>query len=105
LPAEARRQVILAEFFQALAKAVRHMGAKLVVDSTKPVLNAAIEEGVHFIKPNLRELRDLMDEPLASKVEWIDALRRRVRCVDVGRAGALLVTRDGRLAPSRRGKG
>lgn len=90
-----------AEFIQTLAKAVRHMGAKLVVDSTKPVLKAAIAEGVHLIKPNLRELRDLMDEPLESKVEWIDASRRLiaahgVECValTLGERGALLVTRD-----------
>lgn len=90
-----------AESFRALAKAARENSAKLVVDSTKPVLKAALEEGVHLIKPNLRELRDLVDEPLVSKEEWIDASRRLIAAngvehvaLTLGERGALLVTRD-----------
>jgi len=90
-----------ADFLRELARAARAKGAKLVVDSTKPVLKAALEEGVHLIKPNLREFRDLVDEPLASKEEWIDASRRLIAAKGVerialtlGELGALLVTRD-----------
>lgn len=90
-----------ADFFRELARAAKHKGAKLVVDSTKPVLKAALEEGVHLIKPNLRELRDLVDEPLASKEEWIAASRRLIAAngvehiaLTLGEQGALLVTRD-----------
>jgi len=90
-----------AEFFKALAKAARQRSAKLVVDSTRPVLKAAIEEGVHLIKPNLREFRELMDEPLGSRVEWIDAARRLIAArgveriaLTLGDRGALLVTHD-----------
>lgn len=89
------------EFLRALAKAARHKSAKLVVDSTKPVLKAAIEEGVHLIKPNLHELGNLVDESLASKEEWIDAARRLIAAngvehvaLTLGERGALLVTRD-----------
>jgi 6-phosphofructokinase 2 len=64
-------------------------------------LKAALEEGVHLIKPNLRELRDLVDEPLASKEEWIAASRRLIAAngvehiaLTLGKQGALLVTRD-----------
>ena len=90
-----------AEFFRALARAAREKSAKLVVDSTKPVLKAALEEGIHLIKPNLRELRDLMDERLVSKEEWIGASRRLIAAngvervaLTLGERGALLVTRD-----------
>ncbi|MGZ5917966.1 MAG: 1-phosphofructokinase family hexose kinase, partial [Methyloceanibacter sp.] len=69
--------------------------------STKPVLKAALEEGIYLIKPNLRELSDLVEEPLVSKEEWIGASRRLiaangVECValTLGERGALLVARD-----------
>lgn len=90
-----------AEFFRTLTRAATQRGAKLVVDSTKPVLRAALEEGVHLIKPNLRELRELVDEPLASRKEWLDASRRLIAAhgvehiaLTLGERGALLVTRD-----------
>jgi 6-phosphofructokinase 2 len=90
-----------ADFFASLAKAVRQKGAKLVVDSTRPVLKAALQEGVHLIKPNLNELRDLLDEPLASRPEWLDAARRLIAAhgleriaLTLGEGGAMLVARD-----------
>lgn len=90
-----------AGFFATLAKAVRQKGAKLVVDSTGPVLKAALPEGVHLIKPNLNELRDLMDEPLVCKADWLDASRRLIAAhglervaLTLGEGGAMLVARD-----------
>jgi 6-phosphofructokinase 2 len=89
------------DFFGVLADTAKAKGAKLVVDSTKPVLQAALTKGVHLIKPNLREMRDLMDAPLASKAEWIEACRRLVAAggvqfvaLTVAEQGALLVGRD-----------
>ena len=58
--------------------------------STKPVLKAALEEGIHLIKPNLRELRDLMDERLVSKEEWISASRRLIAAHGVERVALTL---------------
>jgi 6-phosphofructokinase 2 len=85
-------------FFGALAELAKAKRAKLVVDSTKPVLQAALEHGVHLIKPNLHELRDLTDRPLTSRAEWIDACRRLVAAggaefvaLTVAEEGALLV--------------
>jgi 6-phosphofructokinase 2 len=89
------------DVFGVLADAAKAKGAKLVVDGTKPVLQAALEKGVHLIKPNLREMRDLMDEPLAGKPEWIDACRRLVAAggtelvaLTLAEGGALLVGRE-----------
>lgn len=89
-----------AEFFRVLAKTAKERGTKLVLDSTKPVLMAALEEGIHLIKPNLREFRELMDEPLMSRREWIDAARRLIArgvervALTLGDRGALLITRE-----------
>jgi len=89
------------DFFGVLAGIAKEKGAKLIVDSTKPVLQAALKKGVHLIKPNLREMRDLMDAPLASKAEWIDACRRLIAAggvefvaLTLAEGGALLVGRD-----------
>ncbi len=89
------------DFYGLLADVAKAKGAKLVVDSTKPVLQEALKKGVHLIKPNLREMRDLMGEPLASKAEWIDACRRLIAAggtefvaLTVAEAGALLVGRE-----------
>jgi 6-phosphofructokinase 2 len=90
-----------ADFFGVLADIAKKKGAKLVIDSTKPVLQAALQKGVHLIKPNLREMRDLMDTPLATKAEWIDACRQLIAsggaefvALTIAEGGALLVGRD-----------
>jgi 6-phosphofructokinase 2 len=84
-----------------LAAIAKAKGAKLVIDSTKPALQAALEKGVHLIKPNLRELRELIGEPLESRDDWVGACRRLAQAggadyvaLTVGEHGALLVTRD-----------
>lgn len=86
------------DFFQVLARKVRQRGTKLVLDSTRVATKAALEEGVHLIKPNLREFRELLDEPLMSRQEWIDAARRLIArrgvervALTLGDRGALLV--------------
>lgn len=88
------------DFYGLLGNLAKTKGAKLVVDSTKPALQATLVRGAHLIKPNLREMRDLMDEPLTSKAEWIDACRRLVAAggvefvaLTVAEGGALLVGR------------
>jgi 6-phosphofructokinase 2 len=65
------------------------------------VLAAALQEGVHLIKPNLREMRDLTGEPLESKAEWITVSRRlateggaKLIVLTLAEHGALLVGRD-----------
>ncbi len=89
------------DFLAVLAATARAKGAKFVVDSTGPVLAAALKEGVHLIKPNLREMSELTGEPLAGKAEWVDVSRRLVAAggaefvaLTVAEHGALLVGRD-----------
>lgn len=91
-----------ADALSVLAGTAQGRGAKLVVDSTKPALQAALKTGVHLIKPNLRELRDLTGEPLETKADWVAACRRLVAAqacefvaLSVGEQGALLVGREG----------
>lgn len=89
------------DVFGRLAKTAAQRGIKLVLDSTKPAVEAALQSGIHLIKPNLREFRELMDQPLMSKQEWIEAARRLIAsrgveavALTLGDRGALLVARE-----------
>ena len=48
------------DFYAQAAAIARKLGAKFVVDTSGAPLAAAIEHGVYMIKPNLREMRDLV---------------------------------------------
>lgn len=111
LPADERPEFIVAsgsmppgvpsELFATLSKEAKERGIKLVLDSTKLAVQAAFGAGLHLIKPNLREFRELMDEPLISKQEWIEAARRLIAAgrvervaLTLGHRGALVVARE-----------
>jgi 6-phosphofructokinase 2 len=51
-------------FLAQAVRAANAAGAKVVVDTSGPALAAALEEGVFLVKPNLRELQELMGSPL-----------------------------------------
>jgi 6-phosphofructokinase 2 len=89
------------DFYAQAAAIARKLGAKFVVDTSGAPLAAAIEHGVYMIKPNLREMRDLVGVELLKQNDWIIAAREYISAgkVDVvalslGHLGALLVTRD-----------
>lgn len=89
------------DFYAQAAAIARKFGAKFVVDTSGAPLAAAIEHGVYLIKPNLRELRDLVGVELLNQSDWIVAAREyidagkvEVVAVSLGHLGALLVTRD-----------
>lgn len=87
------------DFHARVARAARAAGSRAVVDASGPALAAALDEGVHLVKPSLRELRELTGEPLTSEADRLAAARRLVRegraevvALSLGAEGALLVT-------------
>lgn len=87
------------DFYARLAKLVQSNGAKLVLDTSGPALAAALEAGVYLVKPSLRELRELMGQPLETQSQWRDAAqtlvargRAQVVVLSLGEGGAWLVT-------------
>lgn len=92
--------------FHARAAAVaKRAGAKVVLDSSGAALAAALGEGVHLVKPNLRELRELTGEALEDRKAQLAACRALVTtgkaevvALTLGDQGALLVTRDTALS-------
>ena len=62
-----------------LARLAKARDLRLVVDSSGPALAAALEAGVHLVKPNLRELSDLVGRSLPTMDDRLAACRRRGR--------------------------
>jgi 6-phosphofructokinase 2 len=90
------------DLFAAIARIARQLGSRYVLDTSGPALKRALDEGIHLIKPSLRELSELVGKRLDTEEEWQKAAVELVGSgkVDVvvltlGAAGALLATRDG----------
>jgi len=92
------------DFYARLARIAGALGAHVILDTSGPALAAALEEGVHLVKPNLRELRELTGQPLDREPEWQRAAEKLVRsgkaaivALTLGEHGALLVSRNAHL--------
>lgn len=90
------------DFYAQLARLCRQRGARLVLDAAGPALAAAMTEGVYLVKPNLRELSELVGTPLTSASAWCAAAQGLVErgaaevvALTLGHLGAVLATREG----------
>jgi 6-phosphofructokinase 2 len=91
-----------ADFYARVARLCRERGARLVLDASGPALAAALAAGVYLVKPNLRELSELLGETLDDPATWQPAAQRLVNdgsaevvALSLGHRGALLATADG----------
>lgn len=89
------------DFYARLARLLAVRGLPLVLDTSGPALAAAIEAGVHLVKPSLGELRELTGSALedtdAQRAACEDIIRRggaRIVALSRGAGGALLVSAD-----------
>lgn len=89
------------DFYARLARLLAARGLPLVLDTSGPALAAAIEAGVHAIKPSLAELRELTGtalDDLAARRAACEAILRRggaqLVALSLGAEGALLVSAD-----------
>jgi 6-phosphofructokinase 2 len=89
------------DFFGRVARVAKEMEAKVIVDTSGPPLEAALNEGVYLIKPNLREFRELTGAGSADDVELVAAGRSLIErglvefiALSLGSNGALLIARD-----------
>jgi 6-phosphofructokinase 2 len=87
------------DFYARVAKLVVGWGGKLLLDTSGPALKAALAEHIFLIKPNLREMCELVGAFLETQAARIGACRGliaegRVEIValTLGADGALLVT-------------
>ncbi len=89
------------DFYIRLIRSARTSDAKVVLDASGAPLRAALREGVYLVKPNLRELRDLIGGPLSDEAALVQACRTLIQsggtemvALTLGDRGALLVTAD-----------
>jgi 6-phosphofructokinase 2 len=88
------------DFYGRLARASK-AHSKVIVDTSGPYLQAALQQGVYLIKPNLREFQELAGISASDDASLIAAARRlidrgqvEVIALSMGPFGALLITRD-----------
>ncbi len=89
------------DFFARVSAIVKKTNAKLIVDTSGEALQAAVQEGVFMIKPNLNELSSLygkeelkLDEAVFAAKSIIKRKGCELMVVSMGKNGGLLVTAD-----------
>jgi 6-phosphofructokinase 2 len=89
------------DFYAHACRLAKSKGAKFVLDTSGVALNAALAEGIHLVKPNLRELAEAVGEKLDDEASWVRACtgliksgRAEIVALTLGHRGALLVDRD-----------
>ncbi len=88
---------VVGEFIRMI-RTCANRGALLVADTSGPALDAAIDEGLWIIKPNVEELAELLKQPIVDQpIEIRTAARKLTDCVDIvlvsrGSHGAIAVT-------------
>lgn len=89
------------DFYARAAKVAKTCGSRVIVDTSGPALQAALDEGVYLVKPNLRELREMTGKPLDDQTSCIEASRGLVEAgraevvaLSLGHEGALFVTAE-----------
>lgn len=95
------------DFYARVARFAKARGSKVVLDTSSKPLACALREGVYLLKPNLRELQELANVPLADEQSWLAAGRRLIEfgaaeiiALTLAERGSLLMTRDGALRAS-----
>jgi len=91
-----------ADFYGRIARRAKEHGIKVVLDTSGRPLFEALQEGVHLVKPNRRELENLLgrkaperDDQEALCRQLIDEGRAEMVALSLGAEGALMVWRDG----------
>ena len=90
-----------ANFYARLADAAPPE-TRVIVDTSGPALQCAIEAGVYLLKPNLGELASIVDDPLDDDARIAEAVQQvieagsvEVLVVSIGAGGVILGTREG----------
>lgn len=90
------------DFYARVARLAKAGGSKVALDTSGKPLARALEEGVHVVKPNLRELREFANMPDADERASLAAARHLIEsggaeivALTLAEHGARLITRDG----------
>jgi len=89
------------DFYAAVVRHARDIGAQTVLDTTGTALKAALGKGVMLIKPNQNEIAEFVGATLDNDAARVGACRKMIAeghtqavALTLGADGALLVTAD-----------
>jgi len=90
-----------ANFFSSVAQITAKHNVRFILDTAGAALEGALGPGISLVKPNLRELRDLVGESLANEKAQIEACKTLVNAgqaeaiaLTLGSEGAILVSTE-----------
>ena len=90
------------DFFAKLAIIAKEKQAKLVLDSSGNFLKQALKEGIYLLKPNVKELGELVGKELTTITEQEEAAKIIIKSgkieilvVSMGSSGAMIVSEEG----------
>jgi 6-phosphofructokinase 2 len=90
------------DFYASLAGVVREYGARMILDTSGPALQASLSSGVFLIRTNDREARELAealdadpDDPESLARSMVASGKAEIVIITLGASGALLVAEHG----------
>lgn len=90
------------DFYAQIAGIGKKLGARVIIDTTGEPLRQALQEGVYLVKPNIRELGELMGRELPDEaaqkeivMELIKSGKTAVVALSLGAGGVLLASDEG----------
>ena len=92
------------DFYVELAQLAQRHKARLILDTSGPALRTAAQAGVYLIKPNQKELGELIGRESSSEADWrsdcrqlVDSGSAEIVVLSLGADGALLTSRNEQL--------
>lgn len=89
------------DFYARLSQIAKNQKIQIIIDTTGEPLRMAVEEGVFLIKPNMREVNDLIGKDVENEIELKKVARdilkqgnSEVIVISLGAGGAFVVTRE-----------
>lgn len=90
------------DFYARLSVIAKQKNAKLILDSSGDSLKAALKEGIYLLKPNTKELGELVGYELNNIKEQEEAAKQIIKTgkieilvVSMGPSGAMIVSEEG----------
>ncbi len=88
-------------FYSRLAKLGRDLEARVIIDTSGEPLRHAVKEGVFLAKPNMNEIKDLIDNEIEDEHQIAEAVQDYIKDTDteiilvsLGMGGALKITKN-----------
>ncbi|MBD3307615.1 hexose kinase [candidate division KSB3 bacterium] len=90
------------DFYGRMAEIAADLGARCIVDTSNTPLVRAAQKGVYLLKPNMREIQELVGEEIQDEhdqerlvMKLLDEGYAQVIVLSLGTAGALVASKEG----------